>query len=62
MNQLFARVCAPLAIVCVGLAGFFSPLWWVGFAGLAAGLVWAYYDVVDVEGEHGDTPAAPRPR
>lgn len=50
-----------LGVVALALAGFFSPWWWLGFVPLGAGLVWAYYDVIDVEEEDADTSSAPRP-
>jgi len=35
--------------VCAGsAAGFCSPLWFLGFIPLSAGLVWAAYDLVEV--------------
>lgn len=38
-------------------AGFFSPLWYLGFVPLCAGLIWAAYDLVEVpDGEPSSTP------
>lgn len=37
-------------------AGFFSPLWYLGFAPLAIGLVWAAYDLVEVS--DAESPSA----
>lgn len=39
-------------------AGFFSPLWFLGFVPLGAGLLWAAYDLVEVT--DGKPPAAPQ--
>lgn len=39
-------------------AGFFSPLWFLGFVPLSAGLVWAAYDLV--EADDGQSPSAPQ--
>lgn len=36
-------------------AGFCSPWWWTGFVPIAAGCVWAAYDLVDVKDADGDT-------
>jgi hypothetical protein len=38
-----------LGVVLVSLCGFFSPLWWLGFLPLGAGLIWAAYDLIDAE-------------
>jgi hypothetical protein len=51
-----------LGVVLVSLVGFFSPWWWLGFAPLGAGAIWAYYDVIDVEEADGDTSTTARPR
>lgn len=49
-----------LGLTLLSLVGFFSPWWWTGFAPLGIGLIWAYYDVIDVEDEpNGDTPSTP---
>jgi len=38
-------------------AGFCSPLWFLGFVPLSAGLIWAAYDLVEVpNGEPSSTP------
>lgn len=39
-------------------AGFFSPLWFLGFIPLAAGLVWAAYDLVEAD----DDDSSPAPQ
>ena len=38
-------------VLAASAAGFFSPLWYLGFVPLAAGLIWAAYDLVDVPKE-----------
>lgn len=46
-----------LGVVCASLAGFFSPLWFLGFMPPAIGLVWAAYDLVEVtDAESPPTP------
>lgn len=37
-------------------AGFCSPLWFLGFVPLSAGLVWAAYDLVEVPGDDAPKP------
>jgi hypothetical protein len=51
-----------LGVLCAALAGFLSPLPFLGFVPLAAGLVWAAYDLIDVDEEvaGGDAPRPPR--
>jgi hypothetical protein len=53
-----ARTFYALGVLAGSLAGFFSPLWFLGFLPLGAGLVWAAYDIVEVTG--GDTSATPQ--
>lgn len=58
MNRIYlawALGCALLALV-----GFFSPVWYLGFLPLGAGLLWAVYDLIDVEDPGGDAPTAAR--
>lgn len=44
-------------VASASAAGFFSPLWFLGFVPLGAGLVWAAYDLVEVpDGESSSTP------
>lgn len=50
-----------LGVVLLALVGFFSPWWWLGFLPLGAGLIWAYYDVIDVEETDADTSPTSRP-
>lgn len=46
-----------LGVLALALAGFCSPLWFLGFLPLGAGLVWAAYDLVEVtNGEPTSTP------
>lgn len=40
-----------LGVVCASLAGFCSPLWYLGFVPLAVGLIWCAYDLVAVDDE-----------
>lgn len=47
-----------LGVLCAALAGFLSPLPYLGFVPLAAGLIWAAYDLTEVEGD--DAPKPPR--
>ncbi len=42
------------------LAGFLSPWRWLGFVPLAAGLVWAAYDLVEVNDDDADAQTTPR--
>jgi hypothetical protein len=37
-----------LGIIAASLPGFLSPLWFLGFIPLSAGLIWAAYDLVEV--------------
>lgn len=45
-------------VLTAAAAGFFSPLWYLGFVPLAAGLIWAAYDLVEVA--DGKPPATPQ--
>lgn len=36
-------------VAVASLIGFFSPIWYLGFAPIAVGLIWAAYDLVDVK-------------
>lgn len=47
-----------LGVASGSAAGFCSPLWYLGFVPLSAGLVWAAYDLV--EADDGDSSSAPR--
>lgn len=49
-----------LGVVAGALAGFFSPLWFLGFLPLAAGLVWAAYDFDLVEVANGEPSSTPQ--
>lgn len=46
-----------LGVCCGALTGFLSPLWFLGFVPLSAGLVWAAYDLVEVAS--AEPPSAP---
>lgn len=44
-------------VASASATGFFSPLWYLGFAPLSIGLIWAAYDLVEVpDGEPAATP------
>lgn len=45
-----AKLTYAFGVVCGSFVGFFSPFWFLGFAPLAAGLIWAAYDLVEVAG------------
>lgn len=53
-----ARTLYALGVSLAAAAGFFSPLWFLGFLPLAAGLVWAAYDLVEVT--DAEPPPAPQ--
>lgn len=44
-------------VASASLAGFFSPSWYLGFLPLAAGLIFAAYDLAE-EDTGGDPPTA----
>lgn len=51
------RAFYALGVAAASSAGFFSPLWYLGFLPLALGLVWAAYDLVEVpDAESPPTP------
>lgn len=54
------RVAYAVGVICLAIAGFFSPWWWLGFVPLGVGLIWASYDVIDVEVDDGNSPRTPR--
>ncbi len=61
MRRLLQHGPYPLGVGLVAAAAFLCPLWWLGFAVIGVGLVWAHYDVVDVEEpKDADTSSAPR--
>jgi hypothetical protein len=37
-----------LGVLAASASGFLSPLWFLGFLPIAAGLLWAAYDLVEV--------------
>lgn len=46
-----------LGVIAAAAAGFLSPLWFLGFIPLSAGLIWAAYDLVEVpDGEPSSAP------
>jgi hypothetical protein len=48
-----ARLLYALGVLCAALVGFCSPYWYLGFAALAVGFIWAAYDLVDVKESDG---------
>lgn len=55
MKRVWAAYAAGVA--SASAAGFCSPLWFLGFIPLSAGLIWAAYDLVEVpNGEPSSTP------
>jgi hypothetical protein len=53
-----AHTLYALGVLAGSLAGFFSPLWFLGFLPLSAGLAWAAYDLVEVT--NGEPSSAPQ--
>jgi hypothetical protein len=52
-----ARTLYALGVLTGSAVGFFSPLWFLGFLPLSAGLVWAAYDLVEVtDAQPSSTP------
>lgn len=43
-----------LGVALVAVCLFLSPWWWLGFAPLGAGLIWAAYDLIDAEDADGN--------
>lgn len=44
-------------VLVASVTAFCSPFWFLGFAILGAGLIWAAYDLVEVpDGESSSTP------
>lgn len=58
--KILSALIFSLGVACASLVGFLSPLWWLGFAPLSAGLIWAAYDLVEVAGGE-PSRAAQRP-
>jgi hypothetical protein len=52
------RLAYSAGVVAGAAAGFCSPLWYLGFVPLSAGLVWAAYDLV--EADDGESSSAPQ--
>ena len=44
-----ARTLYALGVLSFAAVGFLSPLWFLGFLPLGAGLIWAAYDLVEVK-------------
>ena len=56
-----ARALYALGVWALSLAAFCSPLWFLGFLPLGAGLIWAAYDLVEVtDGEPSPVPQQER--
>lgn len=53
------RVMFAAGVLCGALAGFLSPWHWFGFVPLAAGLIWAAYDLVEVSDDDADAQTTP---
>jgi len=49
-----------LGVVAGSLVGFLSPLWYLGFVPLSAGLIWAAYDLVEVPRAESSTASQRR--
>jgi len=56
------RALYTLGVICAALVGFLCPIWYLGFAPLAAGAIWAAYDLVDVKEPDDQSPRASPPR
>ena len=55
--MILARLLYALGVICGALLGFLSPLWFLGFGPLCAGLIWAAYDLTEVaSAEPASTP------
>ena len=52
MKKVYSLFAAGVAAGAT--AGFLSPYWWTGFVAIAAGCIWAAYDLVDVKDADGD--------
>ena len=52
-----AQAIYALGVIAGSLAGFFSPLWFLGFLPLCAGLIWAAYDLVEVPDVESSPPS-----
>ncbi len=60
MRRAYALYAA--GVVALAVAGFLSPLWFLGFVPLGVGLVWAAYDFDLVEVTDGEPSSAPQRR
>jgi hypothetical protein len=49
-----------LGVIAGSLVGFLSPLWYLGFIPLSAGLIWAAYDLVEVPRAESSTASGRR--
>jgi len=49
-----------LGVIAACLVGFLSPLWFLGFAPLSIGLIWAAYDLVEVPRAESSTASERR--
>jgi hypothetical protein len=53
MRRIWLTYAAGVASGSV--AGFCSPLWYLGFVPLSAGLLWAAYDLVEVDSDESSS-------
>lgn len=49
-----------LGVIAGSLVGFLSPLWYLGFIPVSAGLIWAAYDLVEVPRAESSTASERR--
>jgi hypothetical protein len=54
-----SRLLYAIGVACAALAGFFYPLWFLGFVPLSCGAIWAAYDLVDVKEPDDQSSLAP---
>lgn len=47
-------------VIAGAAVGFFSPWWFLGFAPLSAGLIWAAYDLEEVASDEPSPPSSQR--
>lgn len=55
MGLALARILYTTGVAFAALVGFLCPIWYLGFVPLSVGALWAAYDLIDVEGDDGDT-------
>jgi hypothetical protein len=52
MKRIWA--CYLAGVAAAATAGFCSPWWWTGFLPVAAGCMWAAFDLIEIEDADGD--------